>query len=84
MRLGKKNWLQACSQKTIGILPPTPGKSAKIKAGKGLLTIFWTGVDQWIVEAPYATHADIAVQLNNILKITHLSQNKMTGWRGLT
>ena len=65
MRLGKKIGFRRAAKKAIGMLPPTPGESLKIKIGKGFLTVFWTGVDQWMVEAPSATHADIAVQLKN-------------------
>ncbi len=65
MRLGKKVGFRRAAKKAIGMLPPKPGESSKINTGKGFLTVFWTGVDQWIVEAPSETHADIAVQLKN-------------------
>ncbi len=80
MRLGRKIGFRRAAKKTFGILPPTPGKSAAIKAGEGLLTIFWTGVDQWMVEAPYATHADLAAQLNKILKDTASVTEQNDGW----
>ena len=64
----------------LGILPPPPGESAAIKAGRGLLTVFWTGVDQWMVEAPHAGHADLAAQLSGTLKDNASVTEQNDGW----
>lgn len=80
MRLGKKTSFRRAAKKAMEILPPAPGESAAVRVGEGLLTIFWIGVDQWIVEAPYAAHADLAAHLHNILKDNASVTEQSDGW----
>ena len=80
MRLGRKTGFQRAAKKATGILPPPPGESAVIKTGRGLLTVFWTGVDQWMVEAPHASHADLAAQLSGTLKDNGSVTEQNDGW----
>ena len=80
MRLGKKAGFLRATKKAMSLAPPTPGKSSSIKVSGGLLTIFWTGVNQWMVEAPYATHEDLAAQLFNTLKDNASITEQNDGW----
>ena len=80
MRLGKKTGFQRAAKKAMRVFPQKPGKSSSIKVNGGLLTIFWTGVDQWMVEAPYATHEDLAAQLFNTLKDNASITEQNGGW----
>ena len=80
MRLDKKSGFQRATKKAIGVVSPKPGKSSSIKVSGGLLTIFWIGVDQWMVEAPYATHEDLAAQLSNTLKDNASITEQNDGW----
>ncbi|MGB1920242.1 MAG: sarcosine oxidase subunit gamma, partial [Candidatus Puniceispirillaceae bacterium] len=80
MRFGRKTGFQRAAKKATGISPPPPGESAVIKAGRGLLTVFWTGVDQWMVEAPHAGHADLAAQLSGTLKDNASVTEQNDGW----
>lgn len=50
----------SASQALFGMAMPGPGKVASA----AFYGVIWTGPEQWIVEAPVATHGDIA----NILK----------------
>lgn len=43
-------------------------------------TAFWTGPDQWFVEAPIATHEDIATLLKNGLKDSASVTEQTGGW----
>lgn len=80
MRLGRKTGFQRAAKKATGISPPPPGESAAIKVGKGMLTIFWTGADQWMVEAPYASHFDLAAQLGSTVKDNASVTEQNDGW----
>ena len=80
MRLGREIGFGRAAKKAIGVVPPKPGESAAIKAGEGLLTIFWTGADQWMVEAPYATHLDLAAKLHGVLKDNASVTEQNDGW----
>ncbi len=80
MRLGKKAGFQRAAKKALGVPPPIPGKSSSIEVSGGLLTIFWTGVSQWMVEAPFATHEDLAAQLFNTLKDNASITEQNDGW----
>jgi sarcosine oxidase subunit gamma len=44
------------------------------------MTIFWTGVDQWMVEAPHASYANLAAQLSGTLKDNASVTEQNDGW----
>ncbi len=57
-RLGREDETVAILTDLLGIVPPAPARLA----GE-MLTAFWTGPDQWMIEAPLTTHEDLAEQL---------------------
>ena len=62
-RLGQEKATLAELKKTLGVAAPGPGGFAEKALGA-----FWTGPDQWMVEAPYDTHEDLANLLKSKLK----------------
>lgn len=57
-RLGREDVTVAILTDLLGTMPPDPARLA----GE-TLTAFWTGPDQWMIEAPLATHEDLSEQL---------------------
>lgn len=57
-RLGKEAATQEVLAEMIGANAPAPSRHAG-----GELSAFWTGPDQWMVEAPHDTHEELAKQL---------------------
>ena len=57
-RLGAEEQSQALVTGLIGVDAPGPGHAA----GQGV-SAFWTGPDQWMIEAPFATHEDLASRI---------------------
>lgn len=75
-RLGTEKQMAAAAKKLIGVgLPNVSGV-----AGKGDLTVFWTGPDQWMIEAPFASHEDLAGQAKSALKDTASVVEQTDGW----
>lgn len=58
-RLGQEAAASALIADFIGVDAPGPGR-----ATSGDVAAFWTGPDQWMVEAPFATHEDLAAQIS--------------------
>ena len=57
-RLARENETVAILTDLLGMAPPA---SARLAGER--LAAFWTGPDQWMIEAPLATHEDLAAQL---------------------
>jgi len=62
-RLGKEKPAAVALQKLLGVLAPGSGLVAGTK-----LSAFWIGPDQWMIEAPYDTHEDLADKLRGPIK----------------
>lgn len=62
-RLGKESQTRTALKKAIGITAPDVGYVAT-----KTLTAFWVGPDQWMIEAPFETHEDLAAQLKTLAK----------------
>lgn len=58
-RLGQEAATAAVVADVIGTDAPGPGRAAG-----GDVAAFWIGPDQWMVEAPFATHEDLAAQIS--------------------
>ncbi|MCR9109069.1 sarcosine oxidase subunit gamma [Marivita sp. XM-24bin2] len=59
-RLGREEDTRAALKKVIGADAPETSRHAG-----STLRAFWTGPDQWMVEAPLETHEDLAKMLSN-------------------
>ncbi|PVH30208.1 sarcosine oxidase subunit gamma [Pararhodobacter oceanensis] len=75
-RLGRGEALVAAAQAGFGLDLPQVGKSA----ASGALTAFWTGPEQWFIEAPFASHEDLAAQLVSALGQTASVTEQSDGW----
>ena len=60
-RLGQEAAFDSAARALFGCGLPEPGQS--VTAGDWVL--IWTGPGQWFVEAPFATHEDIAARLKS-------------------
>lgn len=58
-RLGREEEAAALVGTLIGAGAPGPSRIG----GDGTLAAFWTGPDQWMVEAPFETHEDLAARI---------------------
>ncbi|MGB3247470.1 MAG: sarcosine oxidase subunit gamma [Sulfitobacter sp.] len=71
-RLGHEKQAAAVLKTALGSTPPAIGKMIEDK-----LTAFWTGPDQWMLEAPYDSHEtlamDIAQQASGVASVTEQS-----------
>ena len=76
VRRGKDSALADAASDLIGA--PWPGTASC--AGTGELRAFWTAPGQWIVEAPFATHEDIAAFLKARLGDTASVTEQTDGW----
>jgi len=74
-RLGKEKPTAAALKKLIGADAPDP----RSFAGKAL-TVFWTGPDQYMVEAPIETHEDIADLAKAAVKDNASVTEQTDGW----
>ena len=45
-----------------------------------MLTVFWTGVEQWIIEASHADYENLAAQLSRTLKENASVTEQNDGW----
>lgn len=75
-RMGAEKTLATAFKKTMGITLPKPSKST----GKDKVTVFWTGPNQWFVEAPIASHELLADTLVTGLKQTASITEQTDGW----
>src|SRR5690606_22154595 len=57
---------------------PAPGQSTS----GGVWTAIWTGPEQWFIEAPFATHEDIAPILKQGFGDTASITEQTDGWGG--
>ncbi|WP_424987220.1 sarcosine oxidase subunit gamma [Microbulbifer sp. S227A] len=57
-RLGREEAARSTLARVIGAEAPAPSRH-----GGGTPAAFWTGPDQWMIEAPIATHEDLARQM---------------------
>ena len=57
-RMGREAATATLIKQLIGATAPAP-----LMSGGKKLTAFWMGPDQWMIEAPYATHHDLADQI---------------------
>ncbi|MEP2031321.1 MAG: sarcosine oxidase subunit gamma [Paracoccaceae bacterium] len=75
-RRGKEKTMATSAKKLLGFA--LPGVSSL--ANNGTYTAFWTGPDQWMIEAPHASHEDLAEQIKSALgdKASVTEQND--GW----
>ena len=62
-RLGKESQTKTALKKAVGMAAPAVGHVAT-----KTLTAFWVGPDQWMVEAPFDRHEDLAAQLKTQTK----------------
>jgi len=76
MRLGKARGFSRAFKKASGVAPPDAGSSA----GDGPITAMWIGPDQWMLEAPSASHEDLAAQLGAVLKDNASVTEQNDGW----
>ncbi len=56
-RLGQEISARTALAKLIGAPAPDVGRFEEAE-----LSAFWSGPDQWMIEAPFATHEDLAAQ----------------------
>ena len=75
-RLGAKKTAATAFKKALGIAFPKP----MLSAAKDGVTVFWTGPNQCIVEAPYATHETLAIELATSLKAKASVTEQTDGW----
>jgi sarcosine oxidase subunit gamma len=75
-RLGRKKTMATAAKRLIGVDLPGVGTVA----GKGDLSVFWTGPDQWMIEAPFGSHEDLATQTTAALKDTASVVEQTDGW----
>jgi sarcosine oxidase, subunit gamma len=73
---GKKAGFQRAVKKALASTLPAPGTSITTND----ITLFWTGVDQWMVEAPFASHEDLAAHLSASLKGNASITEQNDGW----
>jgi sarcosine oxidase, subunit gamma len=75
-RRGQADNLDRACKDLFGTALPGPGCSA---SGQ-LYTVIWIGPEQWFVEAPFATHEDIARILKTVVKDAASVTEQTDGW----
>jgi sarcosine oxidase subunit gamma len=75
-RLGQEEHCAAGLKTLLGEAAPGPGRT---QAG-GPFWAFWTGPDQWMIEAPHDSHEDLAAQLKAALGPTASVTEQTGGW----
>ncbi len=75
-RLDRQEGLSAAMKKAFGLALPDVGLSR----AKGALSAFWTGPDQWMIEAPHDSHEDLAAQLGAALGENASVVEQNDGW----
>lgn len=61
-RLGQEKKAVAALKKALGVAPPAVGKWVE-----GELSAFWTGPDQWMIEAPFDSHETLALDIAKLV-----------------
>ena len=74
--MGNEKPLATAFKKAMGMALPKPSKSN----GKGGITVFWTGPNQYFVEAPIADNEMLADALADALKQTASITEQTDGW----
>lgn len=77
-RQGKLAEFHAAASAFFGFDLPAPARSAT----GGVFTAIWTGPEQWFIEAPFATHEDIAPILKKGFGDTASITEQTDGWGG--
>ncbi|MGB5559853.1 MAG: sarcosine oxidase subunit gamma [Paracoccaceae bacterium] len=75
-RPGQGKSFGTAAKKALGFALPGPGQTA----AKGDYTAFWTGPEQWMLGAPFASHEDIAAILKRVFKATASVTEQTDGW----
>lgn len=75
-RLGQEKPCVAGLKKTLGAAVPGPGEAVS----GDVLSAFWTGPDQWMIEAPHDSHEDLAAQLKTALGAAASVTEQTDGW----
>lgn len=75
-RMGKEKSLATAFKKAMGMALPKPSKSI----GEGGITVFWTGPNQYFVEAPIADNETLVDTLADALKRTASITEQTDGW----
>jgi sarcosine oxidase subunit gamma len=75
-RKGAEKPLAAAFKKSMGLALPKPMQSK----GKDGITVFWTGPNQYFVEAPFANNELLADRLANTLKKAASVTEQTDGW----
>jgi sarcosine oxidase subunit gamma len=75
-RLGREQDCRAGLKTALGQGVPEVGR---LVAGDPL-SAFWTGPDQWMVEAPHASHEDLAARLKTALGDAASVTEQTDGW----
>ncbi|ABG29749.1 sarcosine oxidase subunit gamma [Roseobacter denitrificans] len=74
-RMGAEKAAGETLSKTIGAQAPAPSRLAG-----DTLSAFWTGPDQWMIEAPIDTHEDLAKQLVAAFGSTASATEQTDAW----
>lgn len=74
-RLGRLSSLEAAAPRVLGV--SLPGVS---RVAGGTIRAFWTGPEQWLVEAPHATHEDLAAILKQGFGADASVTEQSDGW----
>lgn len=74
-RLGQEQATADTLAEFLGTAPPAPSHRVS-----GTLSAFWTGPDQWMVEAPFDTHEDLASQLAPALRGKASATEQTDAW----
>lgn len=75
-RLGKEKACADAAKKLLGFALPKPGQAA----AKGDFSAFWTGPDQWMIEALVESHDNLAVMLSAALQNTGSVTEQTGAW----
>lgn len=76
LRNGKETGFNRACKTTTGVATPAAGTFANA----GDYTVFSTGLDQWMVQAPIATHENLAAQLEAAFKANASVTEQNDGW----
>lgn len=74
-RLGQEEATRATLARVIEAEAPAPAHH-----GGGTLSAFWTGPDQWMIEAPIATHEGLAHQMAETFGATASVTEQTDAW----
>ncbi|MDH5451955.1 MAG: sarcosine oxidase, gamma subunit [Paracoccaceae bacterium] len=75
-RVGKGAAFAKAAKKHFGFEMPEPGKTAQ----KSPYAAIWVGPEQWLIEAPFSDHEDIAVELKHAFDDSASVTEQTDGW----